>query len=167
MHVGIAVPEATYGVACHPAAGSTLDLHHTQPWTEDTRVGLSWWQDAPTSRATQCYNYTPTTTETVASVVDRFELDMVTLAHDKHNVGVFGIGNVSIKFPNLKAEEMAATLRIVGTATADITKGMAKYKPYFRCSYFDEAGKEGHVECSGTQPKQNIDCIRPGVSTCT
>lgn len=164
---GIAVPDATYGIACQPAAGSALDPHHTQPWTEATRAAVTWWKDAPTSHATQCFNYNPASDETVASVADRFGMDMVTFAHDEHNVDVFGVGNVSIKFPNLRAEEMASVLQIVGTATKAVTRGTAAYQPYFKCVYYDETGKGSQVVCKGTTPQLNADCTRPGTASCT
>jgi hypothetical protein len=103
----------------------------------------------------------------VASVVDRFGLDMVTFIQDEHNNGIFGLGNVTIKFPNLRAEEMAFALSIVDTATSAVIRGSALHKPYFKCDYYDEVGNLKQVTCNGTKPADNADCVRPGVASCS
>jgi hypothetical protein len=154
-------------VSCTPAAGSALDLHQTQPWTKAGREPVTWWKDAQSSRATQCFNYTPATGKTVASIVDHFGLDMVTFIQDEHNNRIFGLGNVTIKFPNLRAEEMAFALGIVTTATSRVTRGSELYKPYFRCVYYDELGNMGQVTCMSTDASGNADCVRPGVAWCS
>jgi hypothetical protein len=131
------------------------------------RAPVTWWKDAPTSRATQCFNYTPASGETVASVVDKFGLDMVTFIQNKHNNGIFGLGNVTIKFPNLRAEDMAFALRIVNKGTDKVTKGSALYKPYFRCDYYDDLGNFNLVTCNSTEVVGNEECARKGVASCS
>jgi hypothetical protein len=128
---------------------------------------VAWWKNAQYSRTTQCYNYTPATNDTVASIVDNFGLDMVTFIQDQHNRRIFGLANVTIKFPNLRAEELAFALRIVSKATSRVTQGSTLYKPYFRCVYYDALGIRGEVTCNSIDAAGNAECEKPGVSSCS
>jgi hypothetical protein len=69
---GIGTPDATFGISCYPTNGTTANLHSHTPWTRNIRRFLT-----PLEGINgRCYNYTIRKGDTLAAIVDHFELDM-------------------------------------------------------------------------------------------
>jgi hypothetical protein len=107
----------------------------------------------------QCYFYTAVAGDTVADIVDHFDLDI--RAFVRTNAMLVGnLVNLTFKWPmTLRDEEIASILRIVANATESV----ATQAPFVACSYFGESGKEVVVECNSIEAGGNSACEAKGI----
>lgn len=154
------VPFALDTVSCQPAAGTTNNLHGEESWLQRHRKPVDDDGLPPGIKPEQqCYKYTAVTGDTVADIVDHFDLDIRAFVRENANV-VGELANLTFKWPmTLRAEELASVLRIVTNATG----GAAKQAPFFACSYFEASGKEATVECNSVEATGNSACEAKGI----
>uniref|UniRef100_A0A383VUU5 Peptidase C1A papain C-terminal domain-containing protein n=1 Tax=Tetradesmus obliquus TaxID=3088 RepID=A0A383VUU5_TETOB len=150
---GVGTPDATYGVSCYPANGTSFNLHHHQPWARSIRRFLT-----PLDGINgKCYNYTIVRGDTLAAIVDHFGTYTRQVVHDKANRGIVGrLDEFTYAFGAvLTIEELTMAMTTVNSVTGTFAAAAS----HVQCSQHDADGTRKDVTCALANATA---CSQPG-----
>lgn len=183
---GVGTPEQTWGVSCIPAPGTEQNKHSTEPWLESARRPVYRQPFNNTCGVYQIRRY-----DTVASVLDNFELDvtsgirqfvrrylnreydgtkpsqLVTSSPKLFSLVQY-MYKISGAFQPGEEKVVKQALSVVYRATV-VPLGYgnkADVQPYLECQFYDSQGTLSIVRCH-LQDEDVTQCTRFGTVGCT
>eukprot|EP00882_Tetradesmus_deserticola_P003461 GHRQ01003660.1.p1 GENE.GHRQ01003660.1~~GHRQ01003660.1.p1 ORF type:complete len:712 (+),score=141.58 GHRQ01003660.1:390-2525(+) len=173
---GVGTPDQTYGVSCAPLPGSTADPHGVrQFYGYKSQLPVEFINPAKDKLdlSVPCFKYTLRRNDTVASVVDTFDLSMEEFVLKQLTTqrqgsltattgGVWGYENVTYKLGDTTDVEVLDKMLTVADDVF-MRKNRAPYQPYIRCWHYDAAGVALSTTC--TSQTGASTCLQYGAGT--